>query len=246
MPRARTQERLAAIVDAATDVFGRSGFQQAQMLDIAAAAGVSVGTLYNYVEGKEALLLLCAERPFGGLDATRSLPVPVLDRNALITAVETTLATQIRIPALERALARAEVTSDVPGELAEIVGQLFDLLSHTRRAADAMERCAREAPDLAELFYRGVRGRLLAELGAYCSRVAATGALAPTITPDIAARFILETTTWWARHRHRDPDPPAVDESGARATAVALIVGALCGGLPQTARSLQSGAEEHP
>ena len=53
------------------------------MLDIAAAAGVSVGTLYNYVEGKEALLLLCAERPFGGLDADRSLPVPVLDRNAL-------------------------------------------------------------------------------------------------------------------------------------------------------------------
>ena len=32
----------------------------AQMLDVARVAGVSVGTLYNYVEGKGALLLLCA------------------------------------------------------------------------------------------------------------------------------------------------------------------------------------------
>jgi AcrR family transcriptional regulator len=229
MPPARSPERLAAIVDAATEVFGRSGFARAQMSDIARVAGVSVGTLYNYVEGKEALLLLCAENPFGGVAGDRPLPVPVLDRAALINAVEATLAQQVRVPALERALARRGPAPDVPAELSDIVGELYDLIARTRRAADAMERCASEAPDLAELFYRGVRGRLLAELGAYCARLADAGAIDDTMTSDIAARFMIETTTWWARHRHRDPEPIALEEHEVRRVAVVLIVRALCG-----------------
>jgi AcrR family transcriptional regulator len=232
MPRTRSPHRLAAIVDAATEVFGRSGFTQAQMTDIADAAGVSVGTLYNYVEGKEALLLLCAESPFGGVAEDRPLPVAVLDRAELIRAVESTLVREIHVVSLERALESPASGGPAPAQLAAVVGELFDLLARTRRAADAMERCAGEAPDLAELFYRGVRGRLLDELGAYCARLADEGALATRLAPDLCARFILETATWWARHRHRDPEPPPVDEAGARSTVVALVVGALCGEVP--------------
>ncbi len=121
----------------------------------------------------------------------------------------------------------------LPAELADIVGELFDLLARTRRATDAMERCAAEAPDLAELFFRGVRGRLLDELGGVLARGSRTRARSPRRSrPICAPRFILETTTWWARHRHRDPEPPTVDEAGARATAVSLIVAALCGPAP--------------
>jgi AcrR family transcriptional regulator len=229
VPRVRSPERLASIVDAATEVFGRSGFQRAQMVDIARVAGVSVGTLYNYVEGKEALLLLCAENPFGGVAGAPPLPVPVPDRVSLLAAIESTLDEHIRVTHLEHAIERASASTDVPAELAVIVEELFDLLSHTRRAADAMERCAAEAPDLGELFYRGVRGRLLAQLSAYCARIVADGATTLAVTPDLAARFVLEVTTWWARHRHRDPEPPPIDDDEARGTAVVLVVRALCG-----------------
>ncbi len=41
--------RVTDIVDAALDVFSSVGFSRTQMSDVAAAAGVSVGTLYNYV-----------------------------------------------------------------------------------------------------------------------------------------------------------------------------------------------------
>ncbi len=132
MPPVRTPERLATIVDAATVVFGRAGFARAQMADIAVVAGVSVGTLYNYVEGKEALLLLCAEHPFGAVAEPRPLPVPVLDRAALIRAVETTLAAEVRVPALEAALAGTGA-GHARADLAEVVGELFDLFSSTRR-----------------------------------------------------------------------------------------------------------------
>jgi len=53
-----------AILTAAEDVFADAGFHAAKMGDIATKAGVSVGTLYNHFEDREALLggLLAAKR----------------------------------------------------------------------------------------------------------------------------------------------------------------------------------------
>jgi AcrR family transcriptional regulator len=226
MPPTRSRDRLVAIVDAATEVLARDGFARAQMVEIARVAGVSVGTLYNYVEGKEALLLLCAERPFGGVFDDRPLPVAAIDRPALIRAIEAALAERVRVPTLERVLGGHEPTDDPSAELAGIVSELFDLFASTRRAADAMERCALDAPDLAEVFYRGVRGRLLAQLAAYFERRAARDT-STSVSPDAGARFVVETVTWWARHRHRDPEPLTIDDAAARGVAVELVVRAL-------------------
>src|SRR4051812_48687558 len=105
MPPQRRPERLLAIVDAATEVFAELGFGATQMVDAARAAGVSVGTLYNYVEGKEALLLLAAERPFIDITSGRPLPVAAPDRAALLARLEAMLTDQVRVVALEAALA---------------------------------------------------------------------------------------------------------------------------------------------
>jgi AcrR family transcriptional regulator len=51
----------AAIVAAAEDLFAERGFQEPTMEDLAAAAGVSVGTLYNYFGSKPALQLAVFE-----------------------------------------------------------------------------------------------------------------------------------------------------------------------------------------
>lgn len=227
MPPRRSPERLLAIVDAATAVFADLGFAAAQMADVARAANVSVGTLYNYVEGKGALLLLSAERPFADISAGRPLPVPTPDRAALLTRLEATLTEHVRVVALEDAL-RGDVRSEaVDAQLRAIIGELFDLIATTRVAADAMERSAREAPDLGELFYRRVRVRLLEQLIEYCERVETVRSLPAPVTPELAARFMLETVTWWARHRHRDPAPPTIDDAGARDVAITLITQSL-------------------
>jgi AcrR family transcriptional regulator len=60
-PSPRLRERLkeathAAILDAAESVFSRDGAQSARMEDVAATAGVAVGTLYNYFADRNALL----------------------------------------------------------------------------------------------------------------------------------------------------------------------------------------------
>jgi len=46
-----------AILTAAEKIILRDGYQSAKMADIAEATGVSVGTLYNYFESKEAVLV---------------------------------------------------------------------------------------------------------------------------------------------------------------------------------------------
>lgn len=215
------------IVDAATEVFAQTGFAAAQMVDVARMAGVSVGTLYNYVEGKGALLLLCAERPFSDITEGRDLPVPTPDRVELIARLDETLIRHVRLAALDRALRAPLPPEALAPQLGDIVGELFDLISATRAAADAMERSARDAPDLGDLFYRRVRVRLLDQLLIYCRRLGKVEPQPPHVTPDVAARFILETVTWWARHRHRDPAPPNVDDATAREIAIDLVVATL-------------------
>ena len=52
-----TALRKAQILDAATTVFAQRGFHRTTIHDVAKAAGVADGTIYNYFENKPALLL---------------------------------------------------------------------------------------------------------------------------------------------------------------------------------------------
>lgn len=56
--RARLEEhRRAQILEAAAAVFARKGFDRATIADIARAAGLAEGSIYNYFRSKEALLV---------------------------------------------------------------------------------------------------------------------------------------------------------------------------------------------
>lgn len=57
----KTEARREAILQAAAEAFDARGFEAARMDDIARRAGVSKGTLYNYFENKDELLLGLAE-----------------------------------------------------------------------------------------------------------------------------------------------------------------------------------------
>jgi AcrR family transcriptional regulator len=56
--RARREQ----IVGAATRVFAEKGFRRATTREVARAAGISEGTIYNYFEDKDALLLAILDR----------------------------------------------------------------------------------------------------------------------------------------------------------------------------------------
>src|SRR4029453_329190 len=134
MARKTPPERLGQIVECATQVFIEQGYRRTQMADIAEALGVAKGTLYLYVESKDALFDLvvrCAdgEHPLPELSALPLAP-PTLGKT--IAYVRDVLAANREIPALRAALRRTRVR-DARGELEGIVAELYDVLARHRR-----------------------------------------------------------------------------------------------------------------
>lgn len=60
-------DRLNRILEAATRVFARVGYQRASMRAVAKAAGVSLAGMYHYVASKERILFLIEFRAFNSL-----------------------------------------------------------------------------------------------------------------------------------------------------------------------------------
>ena len=78
MARRIPEDRLEQLVDCATQVFIEQGYARTQMTDVATALGVAKGTLYGYVESKEALfdLVLRKTLELPGDRLPDDLPVP--------------------------------------------------------------------------------------------------------------------------------------------------------------------------
>src|SRR5262245_12132215 len=58
----RSQQRIASILDAANDLFAEVGYEQATTNAIAARAGASIGSLYQFFADKHAILVALAQR----------------------------------------------------------------------------------------------------------------------------------------------------------------------------------------
>ncbi len=231
MARVAAPNRVGDIVDAALEAFGRVGFARAQMSDVAEAAGVSVGTLYNYVEGKDALLLLCAAYAFDPEEAAAErVSLTGASRKAFLARLRRQLDALAQLRTLDAALARKTAPADVVAECTEIVTELFDLIARTRRGMDALERSARDVPDVAALFYGDVRLSLLRSLADYIARRAKQGRIPVPLDASVAARFAVESVTWLARHRHGDADGGQMDDDTVRASTIELVTRAICGG----------------
>jgi AcrR family transcriptional regulator len=221
-------DRLERLVDCATQVFIEQGYARTQMADVAAALGVAKGTLYLYVESKEALFDLVArfadaDQPFAQWPP---LPVRTPKPGATVKYVRERLAQSGVPPALAKVLGQKR-TVDVRAELEAITRDLYDTVARNRRGIKLLDRSARDYPDLAALWFEEGRGGLIGLLTQYLEDRMRRRLLRPLPDPAVAARLLIETVVFWAVHRHWDPHPETVDEAVARETVVRFVVGAL-------------------
>jgi len=199
------------------------------MADVARDMGVAQGTLYGWVESKDALFWLVIDRwggdePFDGV-----LPVVAPTKPEILARVRERMVGITALPRLAQTLG-ADPTADVRGKLAGILEELWDVLSHTALAADMVERSARDWPDLSALFYTTVRGGLLTRLADFLDRGVRSGRFLPMADSRVGAQLLLETITWFARHRFRDPESSGLSDPQARQTVIPLLVNAVVGG----------------
>ena len=126
MPRTIPKERFHDLIEAATAVFLEQGYRRTQMADVAARMGVAKGTVYLYVESKEALfhsVVRHADRT-ERIDLPDALPVPTPAPGATLQEVSKRVAENANLPVLAEALARRRV-ADVRSEIEAIVRELY-------------------------------------------------------------------------------------------------------------------------
>ncbi|MCE7882738.1 MAG: TetR family transcriptional regulator [Actinobacteria bacterium ATB1] len=228
MARIKPGTRLAEIGEAAITVFSELGFRRTQVADVAREAGVSAGTIYNYVTGKDALFELAVECSFADEPVTAETGLP-RDARGLETTLKQlarTLDMRAGFPLLHAA-SKHDRAEDIVDELTSLMEEMYDVFTRTRRAFELIESSARDLPDLSALFYKRRRRRLAVQWTEYLESRIAAGQVRPLPHPPTTARLVIEQTAWFARHRHRDADSAMIGESDARETVVDFTLNGL-------------------
>jgi AcrR family transcriptional regulator len=231
-PKRSTHERFPEVLAAAVRVFARDGYRSAHMSDVAREAGLSEAALYRYVDGKEGLFVLSIRHALlleplpEADDPAGAFPLKAPPLAEMIRQAREFVAEAIPFGSLAEALEVAE-TDDPAAELEAIMRELFALEEQTHAAADMIERSGRELPELADLLNSGLRAPVVAALSGYLESRAKTGQLRTTPDAAATARLVLETLTWFARHRLSDPYGAAIPAKLAQDTAIDALLHAL-------------------
>jgi AcrR family transcriptional regulator len=217
---------VAEIAEAAARVFMAKGYRAAGISDVSAALEMSHGAVYTYARSKEALLYLALLRLAGpGELAGLEIPVATPSPEKIAAVVGDVAAGRDGFPALAAASAgRRRVPA--AEEFAGVVDELYGFIEGNRRLLALVERCAPDLPELAQRYFVDLRRTLLARLCDYLRRRTRSGALRPVPDVPAAARFIVETVTWFAWHRVEDPDSAMLDAGACRRTVHHLLLAA--------------------
>jgi AcrR family transcriptional regulator len=214
-------ERVEQLVRCATDIFIAHGYRRAQMEDVAQALGVAKGTLYGYVDGKATLFDACVRCADGHepLPEPSKLPLQAPTRGSTVASVQARLVKEVRDLELLAALTRG-LPNDPAAELRGIISDLYARMSRNRFGIKLVDRCAKDQPELAAVWFGQGRSGQNVALARYLELRAAEGLLRRVPNPQVAARTVLETIAFWAVHRHWDPSPQPVDEESVQAAVV--------------------------
>ncbi|HUA34531.1 MAG TPA: TetR family transcriptional regulator [Candidatus Binataceae bacterium] len=228
--RVRPPSWLSDLLEAATKVFTAKGYRQTQMSDIAREMGVSQGTLYNYVESKEALFMLACEHCFSDRPITAPAAPPVRSPSfqAMLRRVREQMQS-VRLPLLASALYTSK-PSDARAELEAILREFYFALERHRRGFDLVESSTRDIPELAKMLYVEGRRGAVGMFTKYLSDRIKSGYLQPLPDPTTAALYIVETVSWFARHRHNAPDSRMISDHHALETTIHFLASALMPG----------------
>jgi AcrR family transcriptional regulator len=224
--RVPSKERLAALAEAATRVFGRLGYRGTRMADVASEAGMSSGSVFTYVESKEALFHLVFVRGFGFLDdkaLTLPLPTPLPGETAKV--IEESLRA-VPNPALREALRRQQPV-DIAEELRGIIEERYSIQERLWPVLAVIERCAVELPEIEEFYFGQLRVGYFARFADYLEQRTASGHLRSMPDTALTARLVSESIAWFAWHRHEGRDAELYDDSVAHSTVVEFTCAAL-------------------
>jgi AcrR family transcriptional regulator len=226
MARPIPEGRFSQLIEVATKTFVARGYRLTQMSDVAQALGVAKGTLYGYVESKEALFDAAVRFADGQgtMPEPGALPLPTPPAGSTVQYVQRRLAEEASELELVAALSRPTDTRAKPEEFQSIVRDLYRRMSRNRRALKLVDRCAVDHPELASVWFDQGRYGQVALLATYLEKRIADGQMRAVPSVQLAARMALETVALWAIHMPWDPSPrPFADDDVENAVVDMLV-----------------------
>lgn len=160
---ARSQAaRRRRVIDATLELAAGGGFDGVQMRDVAAAAGVALGTVYRYFESKERLLL---EANFEQVEALRLLlaerpPTGESAADRVVDVLRRACRTQTRRPEATAAMVRA-LGSARPEEsdaVARVSDAMTGIITRAMHEGDPSERDRAVARVLSQVWLSSLVG----------------------------------------------------------------------------------------
>jgi AcrR family transcriptional regulator len=217
-------DRTRAVAQAALAAFSDGGYRLTQISHVSERLGVAVGSIYRFVESKEALFHLAVLEALGLPLDDLPLPAKVSGIEDTAAAIRAAISRDLLWPIL-RAAVLAPAPADPKAEAQAIAAEIYDAIAARAPLISLLDRCAHEAPELADIFDRQMRRRLMADLVAWVIRRGFTPP-ARRADAEALARGAMEAIAWLAKSRLRDPTATAITDAQARAAAVRIFANA--------------------
>jgi len=152
------------------------------------------------------------------------LPVKVSGLEDTV-AVIGNLISRDRLWPILQAAAKATTPADVKIEARAIAGELYDAISTRAPLISLLDRCAQDIPELADIFDRRIRHRLMSDLVTWVIRRGLIRGAKRTDS-EALARGAMEAIAWLAKTRLQDRTAAAIAEDQARDAAVQIFANA--------------------
>ena len=226
MTRTIPESRFNQLIEVATKLFVARGYRLTQVADVAEALGVAKGTLYGYIESKEALFDAAVRFAdgHGPVPEPSTLPLSTPAAGSTVQYVQTRLMEEARELTLVQALSLPKGTRAKADEFDSIVRDLYRRMSRNRNALKLVDRCAIDHPELAAVWFEQGRYGQVALLATYLEKRSAAGKMRNVPNVQLAARMVLETVALWAIHMPWDASPRPFADDEVENALVDLLV----------------------
>ena len=226
-PVAVVVRRLEEITGAGRTLLGTVGYRRTRMADVASAAGLSTGSVYTYIDSKEALLHTVLTSFFSP-DSLRATEIPITapDLGVTLKEVRLGLEREAAAPVLEAAFV-ATAPRDVRPELTAILNEMYSMIGHLWPVLAVLEKCAEDISELRDFYFGRQRKGHLSRFALYVRQRAAEGRLNVSMDAELSAQLAVETLTWHAWHRLEGFDQPRFSGQESRKVVIEFAVNGL-------------------
>lgn len=226
MPRKHDMNKAVQIIDTATNIFIRNGYKRSKMEDVTKKLGLSTGSIYRYFKSKEALFDLVIRVNIENVDL-QAIKWPLASTQDTLRFLEKATLLERRFPTLTQCL-QQNGCGEHRQQFTQIIGEIYDVLAKYRIGIKLIESSALDWPELAELWFKKRRQQMFTLLTSYIEKSIVQGHIPEVVNINASVRFVVNTITFFAIHRHFDIIPTDFDEATSRQMATYMITQAFC------------------